>query len=47
MNEYLNNFYKAIKQDCDHYKSKQSIDARKIMVKVQNNLNKVKENYQK
>ena len=43
MNEYIN----AMKQEYDHYRSQESIEATKLMVKIQNQLDKVRENYQK
>lgn len=42
MNEYLN----AIRKDCEHYQSKESKDAVKIMISVKNDLDKVKNCYQ-
>ena len=43
----LKNYFNAIKQECDYYKSKEHKEAVKIMVKVQNDLDKVKESYVK
>lgn len=43
MDEYLN----AIKKECDYYKSKNHKEAVKIMIDVKNQINKVKDKYQK
>ena len=41
MNDYIN----AIRLGAEHYKSKELIEATKLMVQVKNDLDKVKESY--
>ncbi len=43
MNEYLN----AIKKEADYYKSKDHIEAVKLMVDIKNRIDKVKDTYKK